>query len=70
MVVVEKMELVSLGGDGERMYFFSSSGNNDLKCKRFDELNSKTKQCEMVLRMCNLILFNNKWDTCLLEMNM
>jgi hypothetical protein len=28
---------------GERMQFSSSSGNNDLRCKRFDKLNSNKK---------------------------
>jgi hypothetical protein len=47
---------------GEIMQFSSSSGKNDLKRKRFDKLNSKTKQCEMVLRMWSLILFNSQWE--------
>jgi hypothetical protein len=39
MVVVEKMEVLSLGGDGEKMQFSSSSAKNDLRHKRFDRLN-------------------------------
>ncbi len=55
---------------GERMQFSSSSGNNDFRCKRFDKMNSNKKQCEMVLRMCGLILFQFPMGTYLLEMNM
>jgi hypothetical protein len=43
MVAIEKLELVSLGGDGGRMQFYSSSGKNDPKCKRFDSLNLDKK---------------------------
>jgi len=45
-----------------KMQFFSPSCINDLRLKRFDRLNSKTKQCEMVLRICGLILFNSEWE--------
>jgi len=55
---------------GERMQFSSSSGNNDLRRKRFDRMNSNKKQCEMILRMCGLILFQFSMGTYLLEMNM
>ncbi len=55
---------------GERMQFSSSSGNNDFRFKRFDKMNSNKKQCEMVLRMCGLILFQFPMGTYLLEMNM
>jgi hypothetical protein len=44
MVAVKKMVLVSSGGDGERMQFFSSSAKNDIKHKRFDILNSNKKK--------------------------
>ncbi len=37
------MELVNLGGNGERMQFSSSNGKNDIRCKRFDRLNSNKK---------------------------
>jgi hypothetical protein len=40
MAVVEKLELVSLGGNGGKMQFFSSNGKNDFRCKKFDRLNS------------------------------
>jgi hypothetical protein len=43
MIVVEKMKLVSLGGDGEKMQFSSSSAKNDFSHKRFDRLNSNKK---------------------------
>jgi hypothetical protein len=39
MVVVEKMEVLSLSGDGEKIQFSSSSAKNDLRHKRFDRLN-------------------------------
>ncbi len=55
---------------GEIMQFSSSSGNNDLRRKRFDRMNSNKKQCEMVLRMCGLILFQFPMGTYLLEINM
>ncbi len=55
---------------GERMQISSSSGNNDLKRKKFDRMKSNKKQCEMVLRMCGLILFQFPMGTYLLEMNM
>ncbi len=48
----------------ERMQFSSSSGNNDFRCKRFDKMNSNKKQCEMVLKMCGLILFQFPMGTC------
>jgi hypothetical protein len=54
---------------GERMQYFSSNGNYDLKCKRFDRLNSNKKYCEMALRMCGFILFQFPVGTYLLEMN-
>jgi len=57
-----KMELISSGGDGGKNAIFFSSGKNDLNHKRFDRLNSKTKQCEMILRMCGFILFNSQWE--------
>jgi hypothetical protein len=47
---------------GEEMQFSSSSGNNDLRRIRFDRMNSNKKQCEMVLRMCGLILFQSQWE--------
>jgi hypothetical protein len=53
---------------GERMQF-SSSGKNDLRCKRFDRMNSNKEQFEMVLRLCGLILFQFPMGTYLLEMN-
>ncbi len=40
---MEKMELVSFGGNGKRMQFSSSSGKNDIRRKRFDRLNSNKK---------------------------
>jgi hypothetical protein len=40
MVIIEKMELVSSSGDGEKNVVFFSSGKNDFRCKRFDRLNS------------------------------
>jgi len=40
MVVVEKLKLVSLSGDGGKNVVSFSSGKNDLRCKRFDKLNS------------------------------
>jgi hypothetical protein len=70
MVAIEKLELVSLSGDGEKMQFFSSSDKNDLRCKRFDRLNSNKKQCELLLRMCTLILFQFPMGIYLLKMNM
>ncbi len=69
MVAIEKLELVSLGGDGGKMQFFFPSGKNDLRCKRFDKLNSNIWLCEMVLRMCALTLFQFLMGTYLLEMN-
>jgi hypothetical protein len=70
MVAIEKMELVSLGGDGERMQFSFSSGKNDLRRNKFDKLNSNKKQGEMVLRICSFILFQFPMGTYVLEMNM
>jgi hypothetical protein len=55
---------------GEIKQFSFLSGKNVLRCKRFDSLNSNKKQCEMVLRMCDLILFQFPMGTCFLEMNM
>ncbi len=55
---------------GERMQFPSSSDNNDLRRKRFHRMNSNKKECEMVLRMCGLILFQFPMGTYLLEMIM
>jgi hypothetical protein len=70
MVVVEKLELVSSNGNGGKMQFSFSSGKNDLRCKRFDKLNSNKKQHEMVLRLCVLILFQFPMGIAyLLEMN-
>ncbi len=43
MVAIEKMELISSGGDGGKMQLFSSSSKNDLRCKRFDRLNLNKK---------------------------
>jgi hypothetical protein len=54
---------------GEKMQFFSSSGKNDLRCNRFDRLNSNKKQCEMILRML-ASLFEFPMGTYLMEMNM
>jgi hypothetical protein len=54
---------------GKECSFFPSNGKNALRCKRFDKVNSNKKQCEMVLRMCGLILFQFPMGTCLLEMN-
>jgi hypothetical protein len=54
---------------GGEMQFSSSSGKNDLRCKKFDKLNSNEKQCEMVLRMCGFILFQFPMGTYFLEMN-
>jgi hypothetical protein len=51
------------------MQFFFPSGKNDLRCKRFDKLNSNIWLCEMVLRMCALTLFQFLMGTYLLEMN-
>ncbi len=62
MVNVEKMELISSSGNGGKNAVFFLNGKNDLKRKRFDRLNSKTKQCEMILKMCGLILFNSQWE--------
>jgi hypothetical protein len=65
----QKMVLISSSGDGERMQFSSSSAKNDLRHKRFDILNSNKKWGEMVLRLCDLILFQFPMGTYLLEMN-
>jgi hypothetical protein len=54
---------------GEKMQFSFSSGKNDFRHKRFDRLNSNKKQCEMVLKMCGLILFEFPMGTYFLEMN-
>jgi len=43
VVVIEKMELGSLGGEGEIMHFDSSNNKNDPKHKRFERLNSNKK---------------------------
>jgi hypothetical protein len=40
MVIVEKMELVSSGGDGGKNAIFFLSGKNDFRHERFDRLNS------------------------------
>jgi hypothetical protein len=40
VVAIEKMELGSLGGKGEKMKFNSSSSKNDPRHKRFERLNS------------------------------
>ncbi len=41
VVVVEKMELGSSGGEGEKMWFDFSSSENVPRHKRFERLNSK-----------------------------
>jgi hypothetical protein len=38
MVAIEKMELVSLSGDGEKMQFSSSCAKTDLRHKVFERL--------------------------------
>jgi hypothetical protein len=43
VVAIEKMELGSLNGEGERMQFDSSSNKNDPRHKRFERLNSNKK---------------------------
>jgi hypothetical protein len=43
VVVVEKMELGSSSGEGERMQFDYSSNKNDPTHKRFERLNSNKK---------------------------
>jgi hypothetical protein len=57
MVAVEKMELVSSSGDGEKMQFSSSSAKNDLRHKIFDILNSNKKEAKIIFKMCSFILF-------------
>jgi hypothetical protein len=57
-------------GANKFRWSFSSSGNNDLRCKRFVKMNSNKKQCEMVLKMCGLILFQFPMGTYFLKMNM
>ncbi len=43
MVAIEKMELGSLNGEGEKMQFDSSSSLNDPRHKRLERLNSNKK---------------------------
>jgi hypothetical protein len=42
-VAIEKMELLSSGGDGEKNVVFFFNSKNDLRCKRVDRLNSNKK---------------------------
>jgi hypothetical protein len=55
---------------GKIMQFSSLNAKNDIRCKRFDRLISNKKQCEMVLKMCTLTLFQFPMGTYLFEMNM
>jgi hypothetical protein len=48
VVAIEKMELGSLNGEGERMQFDSSNNKNDPRHKRFERLNYNKKQVEMI----------------------
>jgi hypothetical protein len=66
MVAIKKMELVSLGGECS----FSLQVARMILDARFDILNSNKKQCQMLLRMCSLILFQFPMGTYFLEMNM
>jgi hypothetical protein len=43
VVTIEKMELSSLGREGEKMHFDYSSNKNDPRHKRFERLNSNKK---------------------------
>jgi hypothetical protein len=43
VITIEKVELGSFGGKGERMQFDSSSSRNALKHKRFERINSNEK---------------------------
>jgi phage protein U len=48
IVAIEKLELGTFGGEGEKMQFDSLSRKNALRHKNFERLNSNKKQFEMV----------------------
>jgi hypothetical protein len=62
VVVVEKMELCNLGGEGERMQFDSSSIKNDPRHKRFERLNSNFKMLKCYKECVASYCFNFKWE--------